>query len=116
MKTLKRTFGETYIKFKIRSGRGTTFTNEIEGLLNAIQRGGVIILLINTYFHVLAPLWLLVAAWLLQRTFEYFMGWLDEKHLKWWAFENHYLQNNKNINPFQNELLERIKNIENKLS
>lgn len=112
MKTLRRSIGEIFVIYRLRSSRGTIFTNEFEGMINAATRGGIIIMLINQYFHVLAPLKYLFIAWILQKGFEYFMGWLDEKHLGWWKFETHYLQNNPEINPFQNELLERVKNIE----
>ncbi len=113
--SFKRKFGEAYIKFKVRSGRGGTFTSELEGLKNALQSGGIIVILINTYFHVLAPWWVLPLAWVVQKVFEYCMGFLDEKHLKWWAFETKYMQENKDINPFQHELMLTLKDIKKKL-
>lgn len=114
-KSLKRRIGEVYIKYKIRVGRGQTFLAEIDGVINAFQKGGIILLLISTYFNYLLPLYLLPLFWILQKIIEYFLGWLDQKHLGWWRFETRYMQENENINPFQAELMSRIKNIEDKL-
>lgn len=108
----KARLGTAYIKYKIRVGRGSTFTSEIDGLVGAFQKGGVIVLLISAYFHVLVPLYVLPVLWLIQKGLEYVLGWYDEKHLKWWAFETKYQQNNPDINPFQYDLLRRVKRIE----
>jgi hypothetical protein len=113
MTTFKRRFGEAYMLYKIRAGRGAVFTAELEGLQNAFQKGGIIILLVDAYFHWLPPLWILPILWAAQKAFEYFMGWYDEKHLGWWRFSSEYEQ--RNVNPWNQEILERIKNIEDKL-
>lgn len=107
----KRKFGEAYILYRIRSGRGASFTGELDGLLNALQRGGVIILIINQYFHWLTPLWLLPAFWLAQKLFEYFAGWYDEKKLGWWQFENNYVT--ANTNPYMVKMMNHLIKIEN---
>lgn len=112
--SFKRKFGEHYMLFKIRSGRGGTFTAEIDGIVNAFQRGGIIILLINTYFHWLPPLWILPVIWGLQKGFEYMMGFIDEHHLGWWKFQSEYEQ--RNINPWSQEVICKLNNIENYVS
>lgn len=109
MKSIKRKFGENYMLYKIRSGRGATFTAEIEGLQNAFQKGGVLILLIDAYFKWLPPIWILPVMWAAQKSFEYFMGWLDEKHLGWWRFSSEYEQ--RNINPWNIEMMQTVKEI-----
>lgn len=110
MKSLKRRIGETYILYKIRVARGAVFTSEIDGVLNSFQKGGVIILLINSYFHWLPPLWLLPVLWAVQKALEYFLGWLDQNHLRWQHFENEY--NSRYLNPWNEDLLNRVKSIE----
>ena len=96
--SLKRKLGDLFIKYRLRVGRGSVFTSELEGLKNALAYSSVLILTINQYFHWLAPLWVLPVAWLAQKIFEYLMGWYDEKVLGWWAAENQYVT--VNTNPF----------------
>jgi hypothetical protein len=108
--SLKRKVGEAYMIYKIRAGRGSVFTAEIEGLQNAFQKGGIIILLIDAYFHWLPPLWILPILWAVQKGFEYFMGWYDEKHLGWWRFSSEYEQ--RNINPWNQEVLQILKKLD----
>lgn len=112
-RSFKRRLGESYMLFKIRSGRGGTFTAELDGIVNAFNRGGILIILFNTYFHWLPPIWILPIIWAIQKAFEYGMGFYDEKHLGWWRFSSDYEQ--RNINPYSQELLSRIKNIEKKI-
>lgn len=113
--SFKKRAGEAYIKYKIRAARGNTFTTELDGILNAFQKGGMILLLISTYFHVLVPLYILPLLWLAQKSFEYCMGYLDEHYLGWWKFETRYMNENVNINPYQVELMSHIKRIEEKI-
>lgn len=51
----KRRLGEAYIKYKIRVGRGSSFTAEIEGVQNAFQKGVLLFLLLKhtpvSYLH-----------------------------------------------------------------
>lgn len=110
--SLKRSFGEMYIKYKVRVSRGSSFTAEIEGIQNAFQKGGVIILLIKAYTGYLPPLWILPIIWFLQKMFEYNMGKYDQEKLHWHQFENKFASE---LNPWNNEVLERLKNIENNI-
>lgn len=110
--SLKRTLGEKYGKYKVRVGRGSTFTAEVEGVQNALTKGGILILVVQQYTGWLAPIWILPIAWVIQKSFEYFMGWLDEKHLGWWRYEQDYVA--KNINPWQQEVSEILKKIHEK--
>lgn len=101
----KRKFGEAYIKYKIRVGRGASFTAEVEGLLGAVQKGGVIILLVKAYFGYLPPIWILPLIWFGQKYFEYKMGKYDQEELHWHQFENQFASE---LNPWNNEVLEKI--------
>ena len=103
---LRRKLGEAFIKYRLRVGRGSVFTAELEGLKNALAYSSVLILTINQYFHWLAPLWVLPVAWIVQKVFEYGMGYLDEKVLGWWAAENRYKY--VNTDPFMMELMEKV--------
>lgn len=110
---VKRRLGEAYALYRLRVGRGTAYTSEVQGLLDALQKGGVIILIVHSYFHVLPPLWLLPIFWLTQKIFEFGMGLLDEKYLHWWQFENNY--QSEHLNPWNKELMDAVRRIEKKL-
>ena len=106
------TLGDKYSHYRRWSGRGAVYLSEIEGLKNALSSSGVIVLLINEYSHWLAPLWAIFALWVLQKYLEYKMGKLDEAKLKWWQKENNFKYL---TDPFMQELMEKVKRIENKL-
>lgn len=108
-RTWKRRFGEAYIKYKIRVARGSSFTSEVEGLQNAFQKGGVLILIIKAYTGYLPPLWILPIIWVAQKVFEYFMGKYDQEKLHWHQFENQFASE---LNPWNTEVLERLKNLQ----
>ena len=112
-KSLKRIVGEVYIKYRIRIGRGGTFTSEVTSVLNSVQQGGILIILISQYTHWLMPLWLIPALWFLKQALEYFLGWLDQNHLHWQQFENQYTA--EFLSPWNIEAMERLKRIEDKL-
>lgn len=44
-----------------------------------------------------------------KKIFEYYLGWKDEK-IGYWPFLAEYLS--RNVNPFDQELMERVKRIE----
>ena len=106
LRQLISNFGDKYAKYRIRSGRGAVYLSEIEGLKNALSTSGVLILLINEYFNWLAPLWVIFALWLFQKTFEYFAGLYDELRLGWWQKENRFKYM---VDPFMQELMEKTK-------
>lgn len=106
----KQMLGEIFVKYRIRVTRGSTFTSEIEGILNSFQKGGIIILLVNTYTGFLVPLWVLPLLWATQKIFEFSMGFLDEKYLHWWQYENRYTT--EKLNPFNQEVLQRLRDLE----
>lgn len=103
---LRTRIGLVFVKYRTRSSRGGVFTSELDGAINAFQRGGVILLIINQYFEIKTPLWIVPLVWLGQKLFEYGMGWLDEKHLGWWKAENQYVT--VNTNPFLVNMDEKL--------
>ena len=112
-KSLKRVIGESYVKYKIRVSRGGTFTSEVTAIMNSVQQGGILLLLVNQYTHWLLPLWLIPALWFIKQGVEYFMGWYDQTHLHWQQFENQY--NAEMLSPWNTEIMNRVKNIEESL-
>lgn len=110
---LRRKIGEIFIKYRVRSSRGGVFTSEIQGILNAAVQGGVIISVVHLYSNYLLPLWVVPLLWLAQKSFEYFMGLIDEKHLGWWAQENNFII--ANTNPFLVNMDKKIDDISRRL-
>lgn len=105
--------GKAYAVYKLRVGRGSTFTAELEGIQNALTKGGVIILLINSYTGWLPPIWILPIAWAIQKAFEYFAGKYDQEHLGWWKYEQEYMS--KNIDPWKQDVDKKLAEIISKL-
>ena len=110
MTSLKRKIGVIYVKMRLRSDRGETLLSIPNSLINAGQKGGILILLISTYFDFLVPIWIVVILYIGHKVAEYTLGWYDEKHLKFWHLESEYTQ--RNVNPYYQELMQRVKNIE----
>lgn len=97
-----------YIRFRMRSGRGGTFTAELNAVLDNATRAGAVTILLKTYLNILLPWWIFPVVYITQKVIEYYIGLWDEHHGTW-KYENGY---NANLNPFNTELLERIKHIE----
>lgn len=107
---LKRKLGETYVKYKMRVGRGSSYTGEINGLLNSLSQAGIIVLLVKNYTGYQVPFYVLPVFWIIQKSIEYTLGHLDEKYLHWWQFENNYLA--RNLNPWNQEVMEKLNTIQ----
>lgn len=113
-KSLKRIIGEIYVKYRIRIGRGATFTSEITSILNSIQQGGILVLLLNQYTHWLMPIWFIAFLWVFKQGLEYLMGWYDQEHLHWQQFENQFTSSQ--LNPWNDELMRKIDNLQEDLN
>lgn len=96
-------------KYRLRSARGNAWTSELKGIFLMFSSGGVVLLLIDRYFHILLPIWWLPVLWFIQKVVEYFLGRLDEKHFKFWQTEIEYSY--KEINPFNQDLMNKIDEI-----
>lgn len=112
--TFKRKLGEAYVRYKLRSNIGQSYTGEIQGIINGIVSGGVIVMLVEKYAHILIPWQAIVIAYVLQKYIEYRLGLADEKHLHLTAYLNNY--NAEHLNPYQKEIKEMLVDIKSKLS
>ena len=101
-------------KFRLRANRGNTWTGEVKGLILVFSSGGVILLLVDRYFGILPPLWILPVIWVAQKLFEVIIGRIDEKYLKFWQIENEYLS--RHTNPWNSELLDKVNKILDKVN
>jgi hypothetical protein len=110
---LRITIGLYLAKFRLRAGRGNTWTSELKGMFLIMAGGGAILLTIEKYFGILLPLWVLPVIWVVQKVLEVIMGRIDEKYLKFWQIETEYLS--RHLNPWNMELLDRVKKIQEKL-
>lgn len=97
-----------YIRFRMRSGRGATFTAELTAILDNATRAGAVTILLKTYLNVLLPWWSFPALYIIQKVIEYNIGAWDEKHGTW-KYENGY---NANLNPWNDEVLKKLQAIE----
>ena len=96
-------------KFFLRSGRGQGLTNRIIDPIKDILQGTVYLFAIEGLFGwTIAPEYLIIIV-LIKTIFEYLLGWFDQQ-VGFWKVENEYAT--KNLNPFNQEILKRIKNIE----
>ena len=102
-----------WVKYRARSARGNALTGELKGLFLMFSAGGVILLLIDKYFGFLLPLWTLPIFWLFQKIIEYYLARFDQKVLGFWQAENDYIS--RDINPFNQELMQKINEIKDKL-
>ena len=74
-----------------------------------ILDGTVYVFAIKGLFGVEVTMKMLVAIVITKKVCEYVVGYIDE-HVGFWKFENDYMS--REINPFNKEMLERIKKIE----
>ncbi len=100
-------------KYLIRSGRGAGLVARITDLPRDFLDGTLYILAINGVFGAnIDPAnsaRIVFGFVITKKVFEYFSGWGDEI-FGFWKYENDYAS--RKINPFNHELMERIKNIE----
>ena len=104
-------------KYLIRSGRGGGLTSRITDLPRDFLDGTLYILAINGVFNTgigtSTSAWIIFGFVIAKKVVEYILGYADE-HLGFWKYENDYTS--REINPFNHELMERIKNIENAIN
>jgi len=109
----KRKIAELLAKWRRRCGRGDSLTSDIKGMIVAASTGGVIILLIEKYTGWLMPIWFLIVFYVVQKIAEYFIGWLDQKHLGFWRVESEWEQ--KHISPWEQKKMKLLEEINKKL-
>lgn len=109
LETLKHKLGEKFINYRIYSGRGAVFINELEGLVSSTAKYGVLLILIKDYFHWQVPLWVLPLVYFLQKFAEYKIGKYDNDKLGWWQKENDIVTSN--TNPFWERMNKKLDKI-----
>lgn len=110
LKNGERTVAEGLAKYVLRTGRGGGLISQITDMGKDILEGTVYLFAIKGLLGiVISPLWLPVIV-VVKKIAEYSLGWIDE-HVGFWKFENDYIT--RKINPFNAELMERVKWIEN---
>lgn len=114
LRDISNKLGTLYANYRLNSGRGGIFTAEIMGIMQAMTQGGVIILLLDSYFHIKPPIWIIPIIWIIQKSFETFMGWLDREHLHWWQKENNLAK--IHTEPFLVAMDDKLKKILEKLN
>ena len=107
--TTKHKIAKLLAVFFLRSGRGQGLTNRVMDPIKDVLQGTVYLFAIKELFgFVIEPSWL-VAIVISKCTIEYIIGWLDQK-IGFWKVENEYATHE--LNPFNTELMKRIKHIE----
>lgn len=96
-----------YIRFRMRSGRGSSFTAELTSLLDNATRAGAVTVLLDKYAHITLPWYVFPLLWVIQKVIEYNIGAWDEVHGTW-KYENGY---NAELNPYLTEMRKDIKEI-----
>lgn len=96
-------------KYTLRTGRGGGLIGQITDMGRDMLQGTVFIFAIREVINIDIPILWLPAIVIAKKGCEYLLGWFDEK-VGFWKIENDY--NSRKINPFNGELLERVKNIE----
>ncbi len=81
-------------------------------MIKDILEGTVYLFAIKGLTGIIIPPWVLIPLMVLKKTLEYFLGWFDQK-VGFWKIENAYAS--EHLNPFNEELMKRIKNIENEV-
>ena len=111
--TFQREIAEVLAKFFLRSGRGQGLTNRIIDPIKDILQGTVYLFAIKELFgFTIDPKYLIIIV-IAKSIIEYLLGWFDQR-VGFWKIENEYATHE--LNPFNTELMERIKRIEEKVN
>lgn len=112
LKKGERKVAESLAKYTLRTGRGGGLIGQITDMGRDMLQGTVFIFAINEVIGLSIPvLWLPIIV-VGKKGCEYLLGWFDEK-VGFWKIENDYAS--RRINPFNKELLDTIKRIEEKV-
>ena len=109
LKESERKFAIGLAKYTLRTGRGGGLIGQITDMGRDMLQGTVFIFAINEVVGISIPvLWLPIIV-IGKKGCEYLLGWLDER-VGFWKIEQDY--SSRVINPFNGEMLKRVKNIE----
>ena len=106
---LQRNTAEVLAKYLLRSGRGAGLVNHVTDLPRDVLDGTVYLFALKGLLGIEIPPIFLVFIVITKKIVEYMIGWTDER-VGFWKIENEY--SSRNINPFNQEMLKRIKIIE----
>ena len=96
-------------KFFIRSSRGDGLIARGIDPLKDVLDGTVYLFALKGLFGITISIYVLIIIVIIKKIFGVFIAWLDEKY-GFWKVENHYTA--FELNPFNQELLNRVKHIE----
>lgn len=115
-KTLKERFfaiGKRYIDFRLRSGRGATYTAELTSILDNATRAGAVTILLKTYCNFVLPWYTFFVLYFIQKFFEYQIGRWDERHGGLWRYENKFQA--ERVNPWNDRVIKYLEEIKEKI-
>jgi len=113
MESKKHRVAVLLAKYFLRTGRGQGLTARFTGIIKSVLDGTVYLFAIKGFFGIVIDPKYLIGIVLAKTAIEYFLGWADQTW-GFWKVENEYASHT--LNPFNEELMLRIKNIESKLS
>ncbi len=96
-------------KLFLRQSRGQGLVQKVIDPFRDVLDGTVYLFAIKGLLGITVPYWALIIIVISKKLTEIGLGYLDE-HIGFWKAENHY--NAQELNPFNQELMARIQNIE----
>lgn len=99
-------------KFFLRSARGQGLISKIMDPIKDVLEGTVYLFALKGLFGVTISFPILVGIVVFKKIIEVGLGWIDEK-VGFWKAENYYSA--LELNPFNQELMERVRHIEMKV-
>lgn len=106
---LKREIAEHLAKYTLRSGRGSGLICQVTDIFRDVLEGTVYLFALKGLLGISIPPAFLIVIVVVKKIVEYSLGWLDEKW-GYWRVEVDYAS--RKINPFNAEMMERLKRIE----
>lgn len=96
-------------KYFLRTGRGKGLTARFTDIFRDMLDATVYLFAIKGFFGIIIDPKYIIIIVISKSVIEYFLGWADQVY-GFWRIENEYSSNN--LNPFNEEMMKRIKNIE----
>lgn len=96
-------------KYVLRSGRGCGLLSHILDVGKDMLEATVYLFALKGLLGIQLPPAIIPVIVIAKKSFEYFIGWFDEK-VGFWKIEADY--SSREINPYNAEVLDRIKEIE----
>ena len=110
--SVRRRLGNLWLLQRFYQSRGASYTGWLMGLMNMVQTGGILVLLLSPQ-NSKPAIWVFIIAWLLQQSFETWWGYKDYTKYKLAQTEGLL---GLPYSPYALEVLKRIKKIERAVS